>query len=520
MRKKSHLILVCCIGFVLIFGNLIPILQQYSFTKNSVKINPYVNAILSANLTIDFSTFLGGKDKDHGYSATITDKGECYVTGLTGSNDFPLKNAFDETLGGNLDAFITKFAFDGSLLFSSYLGGSSRDRAFAIAAGDDGSCYVLGNTNSSNFPTKNAFNSTFSGYEDVFVSKFSSDGVLLWSTYFGGNDFDRAQGISVAKDGSCYITGRTSSVNFPTKEAYSDTYNGGYDVFVSKFDTEGGLLWSTYLGGSYSERVGDIVVSNDGSCYVTGETDSVDFPVKNAFDDSYNGDSDTYISKFSTEGSLLWSTFLGGVWWDVGHSITAASDGSCYVTGYTVSSEFPVQNAFNETYDDWGDAFVAKFSASGGLLWSTFLGGNGPDRGCAITTSKDDSCYITGYTASTNFPTKNAYDFTKNDGYDVFASKFSLDGVLLWSTYLGGSSGDEGRDIAVTNNGYCYIVGITYSDDFPMINAVDRESAKSECFVTKFIEPLEPVQPTFLYGFLGIMTVVLLAVIVLYIKRK
>ncbi len=234
--------MINCFYCFLLLNSILFLIPYESYLTSKVTVATNVFAINQNNLTVDFSSFLGGKGIDHGYSIAATDKGECYITGRTESSDFPMKNAFDETLSGEQDAFIAKFATDGSLLWSSYLGGSNQDRAFAIAIVDDGSCFVLGNTNSSDFPVKNAYNDTFSGYEDLFVSKFSSDGVLLWGTFLGGSDYDRGNGISVTKDGCCFVTGRTASTNFPVKNAYESIHKGSYDTFVSKFNANGNLL--------------------------------------------------------------------------------------------------------------------------------------------------------------------------------------------------------------------------------------------------------------------------------------
>ncbi|NHK31296.1 MAG: hypothetical protein FK730_08085 [Asgard group archaeon] len=475
----------------------------------------------ATNLTLGFSTFIGGSDVDHGRGVAVTKEGYCYVTGRTESSDFPTKNAYNSTYGGGGDAFLTRFVANGSLFWSTYLGGSKLDNSYCISVAYDGSCFITGNTNSSDFPTKNAYDSAFNGgYLDIYVAKFSSNGSLLWSTYLGGSDTDYAASIAVAHDGSCFVIGDTRSKDFPIKNAYDSTHNGSREAFVSKFDTNGSLLWSTYLGGSYNDFAGDVAVTEDGSCYVTGITYSEDFPIMNAFDSTYNGDLDAFITKFSAQGEILWSTFLGGIYWDDALGIAAAMDGSCYVTGFTIL-DFPIQNAYDSTYDDWGDAFVTKFAANGTLLWSTFLGGNDIDRGRDIVTTIDGSCYVIGETASTNFPMKNAYDSSVNGVFDVFVTKFSSEGFLLWSTYLGGISSDKGYGIAVTEDGSCFITGATSSDDFPMQNAFDNIYEMSEGFVTAFIEPLQPsTQPVYLYGILASLVITLLIVLILNRKRK
>jgi hypothetical protein len=509
------------LSIILIISMVFLSIQQQKFPfKNNVPVT-CSESLTATYPKLNFSTFLGGEDgTETGEGITITEDGSCYVTGLTWSNDFPTSNAYDSTYNGKAEAFISMFAVDGSLLWSTYFGGNDSDKGCDIVVADDGSCYVVGWTQSYDFPTKNAYDETYNGgNRDVFVSKFASNGFLLWSSYLGGENIDNGYSIAVANDGSCYVTGITESNDFPTLNAYNDTKGEVFDTFVTKFNASGALLWSTYLGGNSIDHGRDIAVTSDGSCYVTGMTMSTNFPTLNAYDDSQNGDwGDVFVSKFNASGSLLWSTYLGGSLVNEGSGITVTSDGSCYVTGVTTSTDFPTQNAYNDTYGVWGDAFLTKFDANGSLLWSTFLGGNKGDEGYDVTISNDGCCYVVGQTYSNNFPTKNAYNATLSGRGDVFISKFSSDGFLLWSTYLGGSETEWGLDIAVTKNGWCYLTGKTWSADFPTKDAYDDTTDGSDAFVTKFIDaPLPPTSTITIDGFVGIRTVIPSCTIVLII---
>ena len=480
---------------------------------------------------LNFSTYLGGSEgSERGHGIAVTEDGSCYVTGFTQSSDFPTQYAFNNTYSGNTDAIVTKLDGSGSLLWSTFFGGSDLDYSNDISVASDGSCYVTGETYSSDFPTKNAYNSTYSGNKDTFLAKFSASGQLLWSSYLGGNESDEGQSIAVASDGSCYVTGFTISSNFPTQNAFDSTHNGYYDAFVAKFSTNGTLLWSSYLGGSAgSERGYGIAVTSDGSCYVTGFTQSSDFPTLDAYDPTHNGYTDVFVSKFNASGSLLWSTFFGGTLGEEARGITVASDDSCYITGITYSIDFPLLNAFNSTLG-FCDAFVSKFSSEGSLLWSTYLGGNDTDSGYDIAVTSDGSCYVTGETQSSDFPTKNAFNSSLSGGYvDAFISKFNASGFLLWSTYLGGSEGrDSGYSLAVTEDGSCFVTGTTRSDDFPTENAYDTTlGSSSDAFITKFDDSPIPIppRPLTVTGFLIFIAVMLSAVIpvialIVYKKQK
>jgi len=478
--------------FLQVFFSFLPLSMEVSTGEITPIAHPIT--ITASALYLNFSSFLGGSGWDGDYGGcgfAVASDGSCYVTGKTNSSNFPTLNAYDNTFNGFHDAFVAKFSSNGSLLWSTFLGGSGYEYGKGIAIDSNGNCYVIGSTGSSDFPTLNAYDSTFNG-GDAFVTKFNASGSLLWSTYLGGTGNEYGDDIVIASDGSCYVTGITASENFPILNAYDSTYNAGsYDAFVTKLSASGSLLWSTYLGGSGWDHGFSIAVANDGSCYVTGETDSSDFPTLNAYDSTFNGFYDAFVTKFSISGSLLWSTFLGGSDAEHGEGIGVASDGSCYVTGITLSNDFPILNAYDSTNSF--DAFVTKFSTSGSLLWSTFLGGVGDEVGFDIAVLSNGHCYVTGRTYSSDFPTLNAYDSTHNAGFysDVFVTKFSTNGSLLWSTYLGGSDNDYGYGIAVTSSGSCYVTGDTYSSNFPTKNAYNSTyGGIGDFFVTKFTEDI------------------------------
>ena len=489
----------------------------------------YPNALAAPYPRLIYSTYFGGSQgSDRGYGIAVFEDGSCYLTGQTDSSDFPTQLAFNSTISGSGDAFVTKLSGSGSLLWSTFFGGSDLEVSHDISVASDGSCYVTGSTESSDFPTKNAFNSTYGGYEDIFLAKFSSIGQLLWSSYLGGSRLDEGHSIAVTSDGSCYVTGLTKSSDFPTQNAFDSTHNGGLDAFVSKFSTNGSLLWSTFLGGNVTDFGFSIAVSDDGSCYVTGYTRSSDFPTLDAYDPTFNSYTDVFVSKFNASGSLLWSTFFGGTLGEEAWGITVASDDSCYITGSTSSSDFPTKNAYDESFNGDDDVFITKFSSSGSLLWSTFLGGSDSDRGHDIAVTSDGSCYVTGGTRSSDFPIRNAFDSTYNEDYDAFISKFNVSGFLLWSTYLGGrDGGEQGYSLAVTEAGSCFVTGRTTSNGFPTENAYDTSlGGSSDAFVTKFVDsPIPTTRPLIVTGFLVFIAVMLsvsvpVIALIVYKKRK
>ena len=319
--------------------------------------------------------------------------------------------------------------------FSTYLGGTGNDQGYAIAVDASGNTYVTGST-SGNFPTINAYNNTFGGFSDIFVTKFNTTGNgLVFSTYLGGTGDDEGYGIAVDTTGNVYVTGYTQSSDFPTKNAYNANYNGGgiADVFVTKLNVTGnGLVFSTYLGGTGNDEGYGIAVDTAGNAYVTGYTNSGNFPTENAYNASFSGIYDT----FATEISPISSTYLGGTGSDYGYGIATDTVGNIYVTGYTNSGNFPTVNAYNTSFGGGYDTFVTKLNATGnGLVFSTYLGGTGNDEGYGITVDTTGNVYVTGSTTSNNFPTKNAYNSTFGGLNDVFVTKLNATGNgLVFST--------------------------------------------------------------------------------------
>ena len=458
-------------------------------------------ALIIDPLTLSYSTYLGGSGRDSGSSIAVDSSGAAYVTGLTASTDFPTNNSYQGTYGGgDYDAFVAKLSPDGAnLVYSTYLGGSGRDNVYSIAADSSGSAYVTGYTNSTDFPTVNAYQGTYGGGDyDAFVAKLSPDGAnLVYSTYLGGSGRDSGSSIAIVTSGIAYITGDTNSTDFPTTNAYKGTYGGGsFDAFATKFSPTGSSIsYSTYLGGSKSELGNAIAVDSSGNAYIIGTTESTDFPTNNAYQGTYGGEGDAFITKLSPTGNTLsYSTYLGGSYHDWGSSIAVDSSGSAYITGDTNSTDFPTTNAYQGTYgEDW-DAFVTKLSPTGNTLsYSTYLGGNAHDRGMIIAVDTSGAAYVTGLTASTNFPTTNAYQGTYGGGdYDAFVTKLSPTGnTLSYSTYLGGSGWDDGYSIAVDTSGAAYVTGLTASTDFPTNNAYQGTygGGDYDAFVTKFEIP-------------------------------
>ncbi len=449
-----------------------------------------------------YSTYLGGSGADWGAGIAVDSAGNMYVTGRTQSTNFPTANPLQGAHGGSFeDAFVAKLDSSGStLLYSTYLGGSQDDVGSAIAVDSAGNAYVTGSTFSTDFPTANPLQPRLGNccMDDAFVAKLDSTGsTLVYSTYLGGADNDEASAIAVDGDGNAYVTGYTVSTNFPTANPLQPA-KGGVDgsnsnAFVAKLNPAGSaLVYSTYLGGSQSDVGSGIAVDSTDNVYLTGYTQSPDFPTANALQPMYGGFQDAFVAKLDSSGStLLYSTYLGGSSVEFGNGVAVDSTGNLYVTGQTGSADFPTANPLQPVNGGGYDAFVAKLDVTGStLLYSTYLGGSQFDGGFGIAVDSSGNAYVTGSTASTNFPTANPLQPANGGGYDAFVAKLDATGsTVLYSSYLGGSQEEEGYGIAVDSSGNAaYVTGYTLSTNFPTVNPLQpANGGNADAFVAKLV---------------------------------
>ncbi len=485
--------------------------------------------LLIIDPVLSYASYLGGSGDEtgSGTSIAVDSFGNAYVAGTTASIDFPVTEAgYQKKFGGESpgctslngfacgDAFVTKINATGTaLVYSTYLGGSSDDDAYGIALDSSGSAYISGYTASTDFPTTpGAFQTAFGGTTggcnqfvpcgDAFVAKLDPTGSkLIYSTYLGGSGWDYSEGVAVDAFGNAYVTGNTGSANFPTTPgAFQTAYtagntcfgaNGGFractEAFVTKLNATGtGLLYSTYLGAFGSDDIGnDITVDHFGHAYVAGQTISTQFPTTpQAYEKTCKLDSsgicetDIFVTKLNAAGSgLLYSTYLGGTGFDTSYAVAVDGAGDAYLTGFTVSADFPTTpGAFQTTFGGsgpafGGDVFVTKLNAAGsGLIYSTYLGGSDSEVAGGIKVDPVGNAYVTGWTFSTDFPTANPLQVANAGNGDLFVTKLNPAGSrLVYSTYLGGTNLDQGTStIAIDRAGNAYVVGFTSSTDFPV----------------------------------------------------
>jgi hypothetical protein len=405
--------------------------------------------------------------------------------------------AFQTTHGGGWnDVFVTKLNASGSgLVYSTYIGGSGDDYGYGIAV-DGGNAYVTGWTNSNDYDVIGAYQATLEGWADVFVTKLNASGSgLVYSTYIGGSGDDYGYGIAV-DGGNAYVTGVTYSTDYDVAgmSPYQATNAGSFDVFVTKLNASGsGLVYSTYIGGSGDEEGHGIAVDGSGNAYVTGWTSSNDYDVIGAYQATHGGGwSDVFVTKLDVNGSnLLYSTYIGGSNYEEGHGIAVDGSGNAYVTGWTNSTNYDVTaGAYQTTKGGNYDVFVTKLNANGNtLVYSTYIGGSSSDYGYGITVDSSGNAYVTGYTSSFNYDvTADAFQATNGGNSDVFVTKLNASGSgLVYSTYIGGSNIDEGYGIAVDGSGNAYVTGFTSSFDYDVTAGVFQTTldGSTNVFVTK-----------------------------------
>jgi len=404
-----------------------------------------------------YSTFLGGSSDEWPYGVASDDMSNAYIVGYTKSSNFPTTTgAYDQTYNSVEDTFITKINSSGTqLIFSTFIGGSNSDFGFGIALDENGNIYIDGWTRGTYPTTPGCWDSQLNS-NDMFVTKFNSTGSsLLYSTYLGGTSGDYALSIGVNSSGCAYVIGYTQSSNYPiTTGCFDATWNGGsYDIVVTKFNATGsGLVYSTYLGGSSDELGYGLAVDGEGCAIALGYTKSTNFPTTSGcFDPSHNGSNDVTVTKLNATGSgLVYSTYLGGSLDEYGYGATVDASGNAYVTGPTMSSNFPTtegayDRTFNSSSSSYSDVYITKFGPYGAIIFSTFLGGIDADNAHCIAINDIVGKFIVGgFTYSNNFPiTSDALDNVYSNR-EAFFSIMPLDGSILeYSTYLGGSNDDH-----------------------------------------------------------------------------
>ncbi|HET6990449.1 MAG TPA: SBBP repeat-containing protein, partial [Bacteroidia bacterium] len=412
-------------------------------------------------------------DFDYGYAvaAAHDGSGDVLVTGATDGTDFPTLNAYQGTLSGIEDMVIERLNASGTRLWSTYYGGTDYEQGKGIASDNAGNCYVAGNTGSTDFPALNPIQPNYGfGVYDIAIVKLNASGVRQFASWFGSGGNDYGNAIAVDGTGNMYVTGYTNSQFFPvTGNAIQSTKNIGYDCFVMKISAAYALQFATFYGGDDDDKARAITIDSTGTnIFITGSTLSGTFPVTGGVFQASSGSAynaeDAFILKMSTAQVVQWATFCGGNDVDYGQGIAIDHNSNVFITGYTLSSNYPLLTPGSGAYFDGTignagyDAFITEVTSDGtAKIWSTYFGGGGLDMGFAITYDPGKGIFVCGNTASTNFPThqpidNNYYQSVQGDGgsfNDMFIAWFNTNDSLKWSTYYGGATNDEAYGISV-----------------------------------------------------------------------
>jgi hypothetical protein len=389
-----------------------------------------------------YSTFIGGNSFDTPFDIAVDSSGNACITGTTESTNFPLAGAIQTSLGGNTDSFVAKLNAGGSaLVFSTYLGGASGDTALGIATDPSGNIYVTGGTFSANFPLRLPLQGALSGISDIFVTKFTPSGSLSYSTYLGGNNslsgngsLERGEGIAVDSAGVAYVTGDTTSTNFPLRNAIQATHRGGSaDAFITALNSTGSaLVFSTFLGGTGVDSGDGIALDPSGNIYISGLTRSTDFPLANPFQSTNRSvgvfNNELFVARLTPGGAALaYSSYLGGSSNDLNSAIAVDPSGNAYIAAYSNSPDFPLLDPVQNDCGGGTDAVLTKVSPAGAIIYSTQIGGNGNEQNWDVAADASGNAYITGSTNSNNFPVVNPFQATRRS-VDAYVVKISPSG--------------------------------------------------------------------------------------------
>ncbi len=460
------------------------------------------------NAAMNYSTYFGGSGNTTVTSVAFDTYGNAIVAGWTIASDLPA-NGVKTKNSGSVDAFVAKLSAGGNrIVWCTYLGGSGDDRAFGVAVDSSNNVYVTGWTQSSNFPLLGAVQTKLSGGRDAFVTKLNSTGTaILYSTYLGGNNYDQGNAITVDSTGAAYITGNTTSTNFPAVNAYQSTYGGQQDAFIAKLNAAGNaLVFSTYLGGYGVDQGIGIALDASLDVYITGSTYSSNFPVVNATQPVIGGGEDAFVAELSSAGKvLLFGTFIGGSGGtagleEIGNAVAVDPSGNVYVAGVTSSSNFPTTaGAYQQTLNNAGaedHGFAWKInSGKTQIIYSTYLAGTNMDLVNGLAVDPAGNAYLVGSTSSTNFPIVRAFQAAITGLTSGFILKLNPTGSgLIYGSYLGGSASDSANGVAVDSRQNVVIGGVSSSGDFPLQNAAQSYSeAPLSGFVTRVVSGWYPI---------------------------
>jgi hypothetical protein len=439
----------------------------------------YIYILLFLQLNVNsqtcnnWSTYLGAIGSDEIKGLALDNNKNCYIIMQTDSPSLTTTpGLISNTNNGVYDAYIAKFDSCGNFIWGTYLGTTSFDTGEKIILCPDGNLAFTGYTQGAGLPTTpSCFQSTLAGQYDCFLGKITPNGNLLWLTYFGKLNGDFAYDLSCDFNGNIFMGGTTTSTNFFTNvSSFQQVFGGNTDAFIAKFSKDGMLKWSTYYGGLGVEDIHVLTTDVFGNVFGSGGTNSFNLNTSpGCIQSSLDALRDCYIIKFDSLGNRIFSSYLGGVGQDDAFGLATDGLGNLYMGGQTSSTNFTTTiSAYQPTLVGMTDMFLTKISPIGNLLYSTLIGGTDDDVINRMK-MKNNEIYLFGTTASTNFPMLGTSNYSVLPGfYNLVIIRLSSSGQPNYSTYFGSPAGyDFGNDIAITNN-HLFFCGKSSSSTYPI----------------------------------------------------
>ena len=424
-----------------------------------------------------YSTYIGGESTDLIYKITSGTNENIYTVGSTLSlNNISSPGAYQEAYGGGSnDGFIFAFDSDYNLLWSTYFGGEEGDVITSVTELSDQSIVVAGYTSSlNNISTVGSQQENNGGYIDAFISKLSSNGDMIWSSYFGGDFGEQAYSLVSDSFDNIYVVGSTGSDSLATESVYQDSIGGLSDGFITKYNSDGELQWTTYYGGEGFDYFVDATINNGNELCLVGFTQSSNnISSIDAYQVDYQGEWDTFITKFDLNGNRLWGSYFGGSGYDEPYCISTDENNNIIISGYTESENSIATPGAHKTVNE-NDAFLASFTSEGLINWGTYFGGEGLEDLNNTTTIIGSDIYFSGRTSSNDgitlgLPYQSESAIPDVPDYynfpDMYLVKFNSSGEQVWGTYYGADEKDAAYSICILDSNTLAIAGLTKSTE-------------------------------------------------------